>query len=48
MGVRRGDRALRDQLDAFLQRRRGDIDRLLDTYGVPRLDGRARTGEARS
>jgi mxaJ protein len=48
MGVRRGDRALRDEIDRFLQRRRGEIDRVLDAYGVPRLDRPARLGEARS
>jgi mxaJ protein len=37
MGVRRGDRALRDRLDDFIARRQGDIDRILAAYGVPRL-----------
>ena len=37
MGVRRGDQALRDQLDREIERRRGDIDRILDQYGVPRV-----------
>jgi mxaJ protein len=36
MGVRRGDRALRDRLDDFIARRQGDIDRILADYGVPR------------
>jgi quinoprotein dehydrogenase-associated probable ABC transporter substrate-binding protein len=36
MGVRKGDAALRDALDAALARRRGDIARILDTYGIPR------------
>ncbi len=36
MGVRRGDEDLRQQLDSFLQRRRPDIERILDDYGVPR------------
>ena len=36
MGVRRGDRALRDRLDDFIVRRQGDIDRILAEYGVPR------------
>ena len=39
VGVRRGDRALRDTLDAILVRRRGDVARLLDRYGVPRVPG---------
>jgi mxaJ protein len=37
MGVRRGDRALRDRLDDFIARRGADIDRILADYGVPRV-----------
>ncbi|MBC5786334.1 quinoprotein dehydrogenase-associated putative ABC transporter substrate-binding protein [Ramlibacter sp. USB13] len=37
MGVRRGDRALRDRLDDFIVRRQPDIDRILAEYGVPRV-----------
>ena len=37
MGVRRGDQELRDQLDRVLERRRGDIEKILDAYGVPRV-----------
>ena len=37
MAVRRGDQSLRDQLDRVLEQRRGDIDRILDQYGVPRV-----------
>jgi len=37
MGVRRGDNALRDQLDREIEKRRGDIERILDQYGVPRV-----------
>jgi mxaJ protein len=37
MGVRRGDRALRDRLDEFIVRRQSDIDRILADYGVPRV-----------
>ena len=40
IGVRRGDAALRHALDAFIAGRRGEIDRLLAAYGVPRLDAR--------
>jgi mxaJ protein len=36
MGVRRGDEELRQRLDSFLERRRPEIERLLDEYGVPR------------
>ncbi|MBV8477285.1 MAG: quinoprotein dehydrogenase-associated putative ABC transporter substrate-binding protein [Acidobacteria bacterium] len=37
MGVRRGETAMRDRLDQVLARRRRDIDRILDEYGVPQL-----------
>lgn len=37
VGVRRGNGALRDALDAALERRRADIDAVLDAYHVPRL-----------
>ncbi|HEV2706708.1 MAG TPA: substrate-binding domain-containing protein [Pyrinomonadaceae bacterium] len=37
MGVRRGDDALLATLEQFLERRRPDIERLLDDYGVPRV-----------
>jgi len=35
MGVRRDDRELRDQLEAFLDRRQEEIDKILKDYGVP-------------
>ena len=38
MGVRRGDKALRDELDAIIERRRADIDAILAAYSVPRVD----------
>jgi mxaJ protein len=41
MGVRRGDKALRDELDAVIERRRGDIDAILAAYAVPRTDARS-------
>jgi mxaJ protein len=37
MGVRRGDDALRDELNAVILRRKTEIDRILDEYGVPRI-----------
>jgi len=37
MGVRKGDAALRDRLDALLVRRKKDIDAILDAYFVPRV-----------
>ena len=36
-GVRKDDRALRDALDAALERRRTDVDAILTAYGVPRV-----------
>jgi mxaJ protein len=44
MGVRRGDTALRDSLDAVIARRRPEIDRILAAYGVPRADTPAMVG----
>jgi mxaJ protein len=38
MGVRRGDAALRDSLERALERRRADVRRILDDYGVPQVD----------
>jgi mxaJ protein len=37
MAVRRGDDTLRAELDSFIERRQGEIDTLLDRYGVPRV-----------
>jgi mxaJ protein len=37
MGVRRGELALQQELDAILERRRPEIEALLDRYGVPRV-----------
>jgi mxaJ protein len=37
MGVRRGNTEFRDRLDEVLKKRKGDIDRILDEYGVPRV-----------
>jgi mxaJ protein len=37
MAVRRGDDTLRAELDSFIERRQGEIDALLDRYGVPRV-----------
>ncbi|HYC48900.1 MAG TPA: quinoprotein dehydrogenase-associated putative ABC transporter substrate-binding protein [Burkholderiales bacterium] len=38
IGVRKADRALMAELDAVLERRRADIDRVLLEFGVPRSD----------
>jgi mxaJ protein len=37
VAVRRGDEARRDEIDAILARRRNQIERILDDYGVPRV-----------
>jgi len=38
MGVRQGNVALRDSLQRVLDRRRPEIRRILDDYGVPQVD----------
>ncbi|MBB4366131.1 mxaJ protein [Bradyrhizobium sp. CIR48] len=38
MGVRKGDRALRDQLNAYIDEHRSEIAALLRSYGVPMVD----------
>jgi mxaJ protein len=38
MAVRRGDKALRDRLNRFIHERRGEIDRILAAYHVPRVE----------
>ena len=38
MGVRRDDQELRDQVEQVLEKRRDEIDRILESYGVPRVD----------
>src|SRR5689334_6792707 len=35
MGVRKGDHALKATLDGVIARRQAEIDRLLQSYGVP-------------
>jgi mxaJ protein len=37
MGVRRGNTALRDRLNAVIAQHQHEIDEILDDYGVPRL-----------
>jgi mxaJ protein len=39
MGVRRGDQELRDQVERILEKRREEIDRILEEYKVPRVEG---------
>jgi mxaJ protein len=38
MGVRKGNTALRDELETVIQKRQGEINAILDRYGVPRLE----------
>jgi mxaJ protein len=40
VGVRRGEEALRDRINAVLVERREEIERILDDYGVPRAADR--------
>lgn len=37
IGVRKGNRELRDRLNGVLERRQAEIERFLDRYGVPRI-----------
>jgi mxaJ protein len=41
MGVRRSDRALKEKLDRLLERRRADVDGILERFGIPRMDSRS-------
>lgn len=44
MGVRRGDQALKEDLEQILERKRPEIESILDGYGVPRVE----TGKPKS
>lgn len=48
MGVRRGDTTLRASLDSVIEHRQLEIDRILDSYSVPRLRATARGGSSGS
>ena len=37
MGVRKNDKALHDEIDSVLHRKRAEIDAILEEYGVPRV-----------
>jgi mxaJ protein len=39
MGVRRGDDSLREELNGVITRRKTEIDKILDQFGVPRVAG---------
>lgn len=41
MAVGKGRAALRDSIDLALRRKRADIDRILDEYGIPRVEPRS-------
>jgi quinoprotein dehydrogenase-associated probable ABC transporter substrate-binding protein len=43
IGVREGDHALKQSLDAELARRRATIHKILDSYGIPQFDEAAAT-----
>jgi quinoprotein dehydrogenase-associated probable ABC transporter substrate-binding protein len=45
VGVRKGNKALRDEIDAILVRRRDEIGRILDDFGVPRVPPQRATQE---
>lgn len=48
MGVRKGDKNLHKEINSILERRKADIDKILDDYGVPRVARPpARTGAAK-
>jgi mxaJ protein len=38
MGVRRDDQDLKDQIEQVMDKRRAEIDRILEEYRVPRVD----------
>lgn len=38
MGVRRGDQLFKDELEKILERKRPEIESILDSYGVPRVE----------
>jgi mxaJ protein len=43
IGVREGDHALKQSLDAELARRRATIHKILNSYGIPQFDEAAVT-----
>ena len=44
MGVRQGDSALKSELEGILDRRRADIERILEEYGVPLVNVQPHSG----
>lgn len=47
MGVRRGDKELKRELETILERKREEVERLLDDYGVPRVGGQTAVNQVR-
>ena len=47
MGVRKGNTTLRDELESVIEKRRAEINAILDRYEVPRLEMAPLTAEAR-
>jgi mxaJ protein len=47
VGVRKSGKDLRDEIDRILTRNRGEVERILDGYGVPRVDGNVNRKEAK-
>jgi len=45
-GVRRGDTRMRDRLESALERRRGEIRAILETYGVPLVEDSGNSGKS--
>jgi mxaJ protein len=45
-GVRRGDTRMRDRLEGALERRRGEIRGILETYGVPLVGDSGNSGKS--
>jgi quinoprotein dehydrogenase-associated probable ABC transporter substrate-binding protein len=43
IGVRKGDTALKDRLDAELARRHADVEEILRSYGIPQVSSPAQT-----
>ena len=39
IGIRRGEGALKQELESILERKRSDIEAILDEYGIPRVKG---------
>ena len=48
MGVRKGNLALRDELEKVLTHRQSDVRNILDRYGIPQLPIASPTNEERA